>query len=103
MVQQHGHEVVGEARNGKEALQLYEELRPDLVTMDLTMPEMDGLSALKELKRIDPDAKVIMCSAVGQNRMILEAINAGALDYIVKPFMEEHVIQSIHKCLGEVK
>ena len=81
-----GHEVVGEAENGKQAVDKYKELKPDLVTMDITMPEMDGIEALKAIKAEDPNANVIMCSAMGQQAMVLEAIQAGAKDFVVKPF-----------------
>ena len=74
-----GYEVAGEAADGVEAVEKYKELQPDLVTMDITMPEMDGITALKEIRKIDPDAKVIMCSAMGQQAMVIDAIQAGAL------------------------
>lgn len=93
----HGFEVVGEASNGAEAVVLFKELGPDLVTMDITMPEMDGITALKGIKKLDPDAKVIMCSAMGQQAMVLEAIQAGAKDFIVKPFQADRVIDAVKK------
>ena len=86
-------EVVGEASNGKEAIMKFKELEPDLVTMDITMPDMDGITAVKEIKRLDSDAKVIMCSAMGQKPMIKEALEAGAFDFVVKPFDKEKVIK----------
>lgn len=95
-----GYEVVGEAENGQKAVQLYKELKPDLVTMDITMPEMDGIAAVREIKKLDSGAKVIMCSAMGQQMMVMEAIQAGARDFIVKPFQQERVIQAIEKALG---
>jgi two-component system chemotaxis response regulator CheY len=95
-----GYEVVGEASNGKEAVQLYQNHKPDLVTMDITMPEMDGISAVKEIKKIDPQAKVIMCSAMGQKNMVMEAVSAGARDFIVKPFQPDKVLESIQKAIG---
>src|ERR1700730_2496326 len=85
MITKAGYEVVGEAENGNVAVELYEKLRPDLVTMDITMPEMDGVSAVKEIRKLDPNAKIIMCSAMGQQNMVLEAIQAGAKDFLVKP------------------
>lgn len=94
-----GFEVVGEAQNGAEAIEKYKAERPDLVTMDITMPEVDGVTALKEIKAFDPTAKVIMCSAMGQQTMVMEAIQAGALDFIVKPFDNERVVQSINKVI----
>jgi two-component system, chemotaxis family, chemotaxis protein CheY len=96
-----GIEVVGEAVNGIEAVDKYRELSPDIVTMDITMPEKDGISAVKEIKTIDPQANVIMCSAMGQQPMVLEAIQAGAKDFVVKPFQADRVIGSINKVLGK--
>ena len=95
-----GFEVVGEAADGREAVEKYKELSPDLVTMDITMPEMDGVSALKEIKQINANAKVIMCSAMGQQAMGIDAIQAGAKDFIVKPFQADRVIDAIQKVLG---
>ncbi|WP_372589425.1 chemotaxis protein CheY [Fervidobacterium pennivorans subsp. shakshaketiis] len=94
-----GHEVVGEAANGVEAVEKYKELRPDVVTMDITMPEMNGIDAIKEIKKIDPNATVIVCSAMGQQAMIIEAIQAGAKDFIVKPFQPARVIEAVQKVL----
>lgn len=93
-----GHEVV-EAANGLEALEQYEKHSPDVVLLDITMPEMDGLTALKEIKSRDPNATVIMCSAMGQQALVLEAIKAGAKDFIIKPFEPERVIQAVSKVL----
>lgn len=95
-----GFDVVGEASDGAEAVEKYKELNPDLVTMDITMPEMDGIAALKEIKKMDPDAKIIMCSAMGQQTMVIDAIQAGAKDFIVKPFQADRVIEAITKALG---
>ncbi len=95
-----GFEVVGEAGDGAEAVEKYKELKPDLVTMDITMPEMDGITSLKKIKEIDPDAKVIMCSAMGQQAMVIDAIQAGAKDFIVKPFQADRVLEAINKTLG---
>jgi len=95
-----GFEVVGEAVDGVQAVEKYNELKPDLVTMDITMPEMDGITALKEIKAIDPAAKIIMCSAMGQQAMAIDAIQAGAKDFIVKPFQADRVIEAIQKTLG---
>src|SRR5688572_5271104 len=81
-----GYEVVGEAADGMQAVEKFKELRPDLVTMDITMPEMDGITALKEIKAVEANAVVIMCSAMGQQAMVIDAIQAGAKDFIVKPF-----------------
>ncbi|GAB6087052.1 response regulator [Alkaliphilus crotonatoxidans] len=95
----HGLEVAGEAENGIEALLKYNELKPDLVTMDITMPEMDGIQALREIHKKNPNAKVLMCSAMGQEAMVVEAIRSGAKDFIVKPFQEDLVIEKIKKIL----
>ena len=101
ILQKNGYEVVAEAGNGKEAIERYKEVSPDLVTMDITMPEVDGIMALMEIMKIDPNAKVLMCSAMGQQAMVLEAIQNGAKDFIVKPFQAERVLEAVHKVLGE--
>mgnify|MGYP000867841801 FL=1 len=95
-----GYEVVGEAQDGIQAIERYKELHPDLVTMDITMPEMDGITALKEIRKMDANAKVIMCSAMGQQAMVIDAIQAGAKDFIVKPFQADRVIEAIKKTIG---
>jgi len=95
-----GFEVVGEADNGISAVEKYKELLPELVIMDITMPEMDGIQAVKEIRSINPNAKIIMCSAMGQQAMVIEAIQAGARDFIVKPFQHERVIEAVKKALG---
>ncbi|GIN83690.1 chemotaxis protein CheY [Heyndrickxia sporothermodurans] len=95
-----GFEVVAEAADGAQAVEKFKELKPDLVTMDITMPEMDGITALKEIKGIDPNAKIIMCSAMGQQAMVIDAIQAGAKDFIVKPFQADRVIEAIQKTLA---
>ena len=100
ILSKNGYEVVGEAENGMKALEKYQELKPDLVTMDITMPEMDGISAVKEIKKIDPNAKIVMCSAMGQQAMVIEAIQAGARDFIVKPFQAERVLEAVKKVVG---
>jgi two-component system chemotaxis response regulator CheY len=95
-----GYEIAGEAENGQRAVELYRELRPDAVTMDITMPEMDGITAVKEIKKLDPEARIVMCSAMGQQLMVMEAIQAGAKDFVVKPFQQERVLQALEKVLG---
>ena len=95
-----GYEIVGEAENGAVAVAKYRELKPDLTTMDITMPEMDGLAALKEIRGQDPSARVVMCSAMGQQSMVIESIQAGARDFIVKPFQPERVLEAIQKALA---
>ncbi|MUK89041.1 response regulator [Ornithinibacillus sp. L9] len=94
-----GHQVVGEAENGQDAVEKYQELQPELVTMDITMPEMNGVEAVREIKKINPDAKIIMCSAMGQQGMVVEAIQAGAKDFIVKPFTPDRIKESVEKVL----
>jgi two-component system chemotaxis response regulator CheY len=95
-----GHEVIGEASNGAEAIARYQELQPELMTLDITMPEMDGLTALKEIIAIDPDARIVMCSALGQESKVLEAIKAGAKDFVVKPFKPDRVLDAVGKALA---
>jgi two-component system chemotaxis response regulator CheY len=95
-----GHEIVGEAANGVEAIEQYGKLRPDLVTMDITMPIMEGIDAVKHIKQQHPNAKIIMCSAMGQQQMVVKAIQAGARDFIVKPFQSDRVIGAIEKALA---
>ena len=95
-----GHEVVGEAGDGVEAVMRYQELRPDVMTLDITMPEKDGLAALQEIIAVDPGAKVIMCSALGQESKVLESIKLGAKDFVVKPFQADRVLSAVAKALG---
>ena len=95
-----GFEVTGEAENGAKAVEKFKELEPELVIMDITMPEMDGIQAVKEIKSIDPGAKIVMCSAMGQQAMVIEAIQAGAKDFIVKPFQADRVIEAVKKALS---
>jgi len=95
-----GHEVIGEACNGVEAVASWQSLKPDLATLDITMPEKDGLSALKEIIELDPSAKVVMCSALGQESKVLESIKLGAKDFVVKPFQADRVLEAIGKTLG---
>lgn len=95
-----GYNVAGEAENGLKAVEKYKEVSPDLVLMDITMPEMDGIQALKEIKKFNSAALVIMCSAMGQQAMVIESIQAGAKDFIVKPFQAERVIEAVKKVVG---
>ncbi len=95
-----GYNIAAEAENGKVAVDKYNEVKPDLVLMDITMPEMDGIQALKGIKSIDPNACVIMCSAMGQQAMVIEAIQSGAKDFIVKPFQAERVLEAVRKVVG---
>ena len=95
-----GYNIAGEAENGQKAVEKYAELKPDLVLMDITMPEMDGIEALKRIKANDPNAQVIMCSAMGQQAMVIESIQSGAKDFIVKPFQADRVIEAVQKVVG---
>ena len=103
MVQTHltkaGYSDFVEGEDGQKAVELYKELKPDLVIMDITMPNMDGIEALRHIKAVDADAKVVMCSAMGQEAMVMEAIKLGALDFIVKPFKADRIIQTVNKVL----
>ena len=100
ILSKNGYNVAGEAENGAKAVEKYAELKPDLVLMDITMPEMDGIQALKKIKESDPSALVIMCSAMGQQAMVIESIQAGAKDFIVKPFQADRVIEAVKKVVG---
>ena len=100
ILEKNGFEVVGEANNGLKAVELYKKEKPDVVTMDITMPDMDGIEAVKAIKAFDPNAKVIMCSAMGQQTMVMDAIRAGARDFIVKPFQADRVLEAIKKVVG---
>ena len=95
-----GHEVVGEASNGQEAVDRFQELKPDVTTLDITLPEKDGLAALKEIVAIDPDARIIMCSALGQESKVLEAVKSGAKDFVVKPFQPDRILDAAAKALA---
>lgn len=95
-----GYNVAAEAENGAKAVEKYNEIKPDLVMMDITMPEMDGIQALKKIKEMDPKATVIMCSAMGQQAMVIESIQSGAKDFIVKPFQADRVIEAVKKAVG---
>ena len=98
-----GHQICGEASNAKEAIEKYKELKPDLVTMDIVMPKMeevDGVAAVKEIVKIDPQAKIIMVSAMGQHSLVVEAIQAGAKDFITKPFQPSRVIEAVKRIIA---
>lgn len=95
-----GYNVIGEAANGVEAVEKYGQLKPNLVMMDITMPEMNGIDALKKIRETDGSANVIMCSAMGQQAMVIESIQAGAKDFIVKPFQVERVLEAVQKAIG---
>lgn len=95
----HGYEIAGEAENGGEAVDKYRELVPDAVTMDITMPEVDGIEAVKKIKSFAPDAVIIMCSAMGQHNLVMKALEAGARDFVVKPFDPERIVQALQSNL----
>lgn len=94
-----GYDVVGEATNGYEAIEKYQELRPDITTMDITMPELDGIEALKKIMEVDSNARIIMCSAMGQQGIVVEAIKHGACDFIIKPFQPTRVLEALEKAI----
>ena len=95
-----GYEVVGEAETGVQAIERYGQLKPDLVTMDIVMPDMGGIEAVREICKTDPDAKILMCSAMGQQALVVEAIQAGAKDFVVKPFQPSRVLEAVQRVLG---
>ena len=95
-----GHEVIGQAENGAQAVEQYTALRPELTTLDITMPEKDGLEALSEIMTIDPGAKVLMCSALGQESKVIESIKLGAKDFVVKPFQPDRLLEAVGKALA---
>lgn len=94
-----GHVIVGKAENGKDAVDLYKELRPDLVTMDITMPIMNGIEAIKAIIEIDDEASIVVCSAMGQQKVVVEAIEVGAKDFVIKPFDEHRVLETVNQAL----
>lgn len=96
------HKIVGKAQNGKEAVELYKQQIPDLVTMDISMPVMNGIDAIKEIIKINPHAKIVVCSAMGQQKVVVKAIEGGAKDFIVKPFEHYHVLDTINNVLAKV-
>lgn len=97
---QAGYVVAGEAESGVEAVQRYQELKPDLVTMDIVMPEMGGIDAVREIIKLDPEARILMCSAMGQQALVVEAIQAGAKDFVVKPFQPARVLEAVQRLVG---
>ena len=100
ILSQAGFEVVGEAESGVQAIEKYRQLKPDLVTMDIVMPDMGGIDAVREICKEDPDARVLMCSAMGQQALVVEAIQAGAKDFIVKPFQPSRVLEAVQRVIG---
>ncbi len=97
---QAGYQVVGEAESGVDAVRRYQELKPDLVTMDIVMPEMGGIDAVREIVKLDPQARILMCSAMGQQALVVEAIQAGAKDFVVKPFQPARVLEAVQRLLS---
>jgi len=97
ILEKNGYDVVAEANNGIKAVEMYKREKPDIVTMDITMPDMDGIEAVKAIREFDPAAKIIMCSAMGQQSMVMDAIRAGAKDFVVKPFQPDRVLEAIGK------
>ena len=95
-----GYEIAGEAENGAKAVEQFKALKPDLVIMDIIMPEMGGIDAVREIVKGDPDAKILMCSAMGQQALVVEAIQAGAKDFVVKPFQPSRVLEAVQRVLG---
>jgi two-component system chemotaxis response regulator CheY len=102
ILEEKGFEIAGEAGDGEEALRQYKELKPDLVTMDIVMPEVGGIESIKEILKIDPEAKILVVSAMGQQALLKEALEAGAKGFVVKPFKPEKVIEEIENILGGV-
>lgn len=100
ILSKNGYEIAGEAEDGVQSVALYKSTSPDLVTMDITMPNMDGITAIKEIMKVDPNAKIIVCSAMGQKSLVIEALNAGAKDFIVKPFQPDRITEAVKKVLG---
>jgi two-component system chemotaxis response regulator CheY len=97
---QAGFQIVGEAETGVQAVEKYRSLKPDLVTMDIVMPDMGGIDAVREIIKEDPSAKILMCSAMGQQALVIEAIQAGARDFVVKPFQPSRVLEAVQRVLG---
>jgi two-component system chemotaxis response regulator CheY len=100
ILSQAGYEVVGEAETGVQAVAKFKELKPDLVTMDIVMPDMGGIDAVREIVQHDPSARILMCSAMGQQALVVEAIQAGAKDFVVKPFQPSRVLEAVQRVLG---
>ncbi|MEX0893339.1 MAG: response regulator [Gemmatimonadota bacterium] len=100
ILKQAGFEVVGEAQTGSEAVEQYRELKPDLVTMDIVMPDMGGIDAVRAIVKEFPKARILMCSAMGQQALVIEAIQAGARDFVVKPFQPSRVLEAVQRVLG---
>jgi len=100
ILEESGYEIVGQAETGVQAIERYKSLRPDLVTMDIVMPDMGGIDAVREITSFDANAKILMCSAMGQQALVVEAIQAGAKDFVVKPFQPSRVLEAVQRVLG---
>ena len=100
ILEQAGYQVVGEAESGRQAVERYRQLKPDLVTMDIVMPDMSGIEAVREICKEDPGARILMCSAMGQQALVVEAVQAGAKDFVVKPFQASRVLEAVQRLLG---
>jgi two-component system chemotaxis response regulator CheY len=100
ILEESGYEIVGQAETGVQAIERYKTLRPDLVTMDIVMPDMGGIDAVREITSFDANAKILMCSAMGQQALVVEAIQAGAKDFVVKPFQPSRVLEAVQRVLG---
>jgi two-component system chemotaxis response regulator CheY len=100
ILSQAGYEIVGEAETGAQAVERYKQLKPDLVTMDIVMPDLGGIEAVREIVKFDPTARILMCSAMGQQALVVEAIQAGARDFVVKPFQPSRVLEAVQRVLG---
>ena len=100
ILSQAGYEVVGEAETGVQAIEKYKQLKPDLVTMDIVMPDLGGIEAVREIMKFDSAARILMCSAMGQQALVVEAIQAGARDFVVKPFQPSRVLEAVQRVLG---
>lgn len=100
VLEKNGYEIAGEAEDGLQAVEKYEQFKPDLVTMDITMPNMDGITAIKKIVEKNPDAKIVVVSAMGQKALVIEALNAGAKDFIVKPFQPDRIVEALGKVAG---
>lgn len=101
MLEEAGYNVVGEAGNGAQAIEMAQKLQPDIITLDITMPEMDGIKAIEQILKVSPNSKIIMCSAMGHQSKVVEAVKAGAKDFIVKPFEKNRVLQAIHNVINK--
>jgi len=100
ILSQAGYEIVGEAETGAQAVERYRQLKPDLVTMDIVMPDLGGIEAVREIVKFAPSARILMCSAMGQQALVVEAIQAGARDFVVKPFQPSRVLEAVQRVLG---